>query len=445
MEPAKPAWEPTEKQVEFLSCQDFEVLYGGAAGGGKSVAMLIDALGGVEGAPKAPKYQAILIRRTYSQLRDLIRNSRELYPLCIPGASFNEQSREWRFPSGAKVIFGFLDTDADKYQYQGWEFNWVGFDELTQWPTPDAYEYMTSRLRSTDPNLPCYLRATTNPGGVGHEWVRRRFDIGDDGDATVQEITFGGTTTHRSFIPAKLADNKYLEKTGYRERLMAMSEMESRALLDGRWDVIKVEGGIYNKEIAAVHATGRVGLVPHDLLLPVDTFWDLGVRDVTSIIFVQQVAREIRIIDYHEAAGEGLPYFAKVLSEKPYVYRNHTAPHDIAVRELGTGKSRMEIAHKLGIRFRVCAMLPFDDGIHAARVIMDRVWFDKKKAGKLLECLGGYRWTTNRHIGGFTGSAVHDWASHGADAFRYMAVSIAKPSDTGNTRLKNRKRNWKCL
>ena len=230
-------WTPTVRQAEFLACPHDEVLYGGAAGAGKSDALLMDALGMTQGAILKPRYRALIVRRTFPQLRELIDRSRVLYPIVDRAAHFHEQSREWRFPSGAKVLFGYLGRNADVYQYQGQEFQWIGFDELTHWDSPLAWEYLWTRLRSSDPDLRCYMRGTTNPGGVGHQWVKDRWVIANDGRSTFQEIAAGERSVRRAFISARLADNPHLLRTGYGERLLLLPEQERRHLLDGRWDI----------------------------------------------------------------------------------------------------------------------------------------------------------------------------------------------------------------
>lgn len=194
-------------------------------------------------------------------------------------------------------------------------------------------------------------------------------------------------------------------------------------------------GAIYRAEFTAARDSGRIGKVPADESLKVHTFWDLGVGDATAIWFAQLHGSEVRLIDYYEASGEGLPHYAKVLREKAYLYGEHYAPHDIEVRELGSGKSRREIAQSLGINFRVAPRLALEDGINAARLLFSRCWFDADKCRRGLECLQNYRRDYNDKMGQFKASPVHDWASHGADAFRYLAISsdLASASGWGGT------------
>lgn len=157
-------------QTDFLSASEQEVLYGGAAGGGKSYAMLADPVRYFNN----PMSKMLLVRRSTEELRELISVSKHLYPQAIPGIKFLEREKTWIAPSGATLWLSYLDRDDDVSRYQGQAFNWIGFDELTQWPTPFAWNYMRSRLRtSKGSGLDLYQRATSNPGGAGHSWVKK--------------------------------------------------------------------------------------------------------------------------------------------------------------------------------------------------------------------------------------------------------------------------------
>lgn len=191
-----------------------------------------------------------------------------------------------------------------------------------------------------------------------------------------------------------------------------------------------IQGAIYAKELEAARADGRIGRVAHDASLPVHTVWDLGVGDATSIWFAQQCRNEIRLIDYYEATGEGLPHYAQVLQARGYTYGKHFAPHDISVRELGSGLSRMDTAAKLGIRFERIPQQSLEDGIHAARLVFPRVWIDETKCRPGIEALQHYRWDYNERMGEFRSRPVHDWSSHAADSFRYLATALKEPAGT---------------
>lgn len=189
-----------------------------------------------------------------------------------------------------------------------------------------------------------------------------------------------------------------------------------------------VKGAIYATEVSTARGSGRVSSVPYDPILPVDTDWDLGVGDSTSIWFSQSTrGGEVRLIDYYEASGEGLPHYRQVLDRKGYTYGQHWAPFDIEVRELGSGRTRLEVAQSLGINFKIAPNVPVEDGIHASRMLFPRCWFDATKCEKGLEALQHYRRDYNSRLNEFKAVPVHDWASHGADAFRYLAVRQQPP------------------
>ena len=217
-------------QTEFLAASETDVLYGGAAGGGKSYAMLVDPLRYAHRAA----HRGLIIRRSMPELRELIDKSRELYPKAFPGCKYREVEKMWNFPSGAKIEFGFLERDADVYRYQGQAYSWIGFDEITHLPTEFSWNYLASWLRTTDSEIIPYMRCTANPGGVGAHWVKKRYID----PADYNESFEGSDGLTRKFIPAKLDDNPYLAKDGrYEKMLMALPPTQRKQLLEGNWDV----------------------------------------------------------------------------------------------------------------------------------------------------------------------------------------------------------------
>ena len=217
---------PTETQRAFLLLDCSEALYGGAAGGGKSSALLMAALQYVD----VPGYSAVLFRRTYSDLAKsgaLMSRSHEL--LSGTGAQWNENKHQWRFPVGSVLSFSHLETENSKYDHQGAEYQFIGFDELTQF-SESQYRYMFSRRRRLVGHaVPLRMRASSNPGGAGHEWVFRRFFIEpESGDEKARR---------RVFIPAKLADNPHLDAEEYRASLAELDPVTRRQLEHGDWRV----------------------------------------------------------------------------------------------------------------------------------------------------------------------------------------------------------------
>jgi len=238
-------------QEEFLSAGERDVLYGGAAGGGKSFALLADPLRYCHN----PNHRGLLLRRTLDELTELIDKSRQLYTKAFPGAKFRESKSTWVFPSGATIWFTYLDRDKDVTRFQGQAFNWIGIDEITQYPTPYVWDYLRSRLRATDPELQehLYMRCTANPGGVGGWWVKKMYIEGTPENKAFPAFdidtrkTFAWPSGHekagqplffRKFVPARLTDNPHLMADGqYEAMLRSLPDVERKRLLEGDWDV----------------------------------------------------------------------------------------------------------------------------------------------------------------------------------------------------------------
>lgn len=255
-------------QTEFLRATELEVLYGGAAGGGKSYAMIADPMRYFHNG----NFVGLLLRRTNDELRELVRETQKLYPKVFQGAKWNQQKSSWTFPSGAEFWMSYLDRDDDVMRYVGQAFCWIGMDELTQYPTSYAYEFLKSRLRSSDPQLQKSLsmRATTNPGGPGHAWVKKMFvdpavpgtpfwarDM-ETGEVIVYPDNYrneelrGKPISKRLFIPARLSDNPYLYDDGtYEKNLLTLPEAQRRKLLDGDWSVM--EGAAFPEFNPKIH------------------------------------------------------------------------------------------------------------------------------------------------------------------------------------------------
>ena len=252
-------------QTDFLASPERDVFYGGAAGGGKSYALLADLLRYCGN----PNHRALIIRRTLDELTELVDKSKQLYPRAFPGATFREAKAMWQFPSGATAWFSYLDKDKDVTRYQGQAFTWIGIDEITHYPTPYVWEYLRSRLRTTDPEIASYMRCTGNPGGVGGWWVKKMYvdtapantpfaatDV-DTGNALLwPESSTNGKAGQplflRKFIPARLTDNPYLAESGeYEAMLRSLPEVERRRLLEGDWDV--AEGAAFPEFSRNIH------------------------------------------------------------------------------------------------------------------------------------------------------------------------------------------------
>ena len=292
-------------QTDFLASSEQEVLYGGAAGGGKSYSMVADPVRYFNN----PQFRGLLVRRSTEELRELISVSKQLYPKAIPGIKFMERDKTWVTPSGATLWMSYLDRDEDVMRYQGQAFSWIGFDELTQWGSPYAWNYMRSRLRTTSASgLPLYMRATSNPGGPGHSWVKKLFidpapwntsfwAVDDEG----KTITWpkghsreGQPLFKRRFIPATLFDNPYLAGDGmYEANLLSLPEHQRRQLLEGDWSI--AEGAAFTEFNPSIHVVKPYD-IPHG--------W-----------------ARFRACDYGYGSYTGVLWFAVTPSDQLVVYR----------------------------------------------------------------------------------------------------------------------------
>lgn len=450
-------WQGHEKQNEFLSAGEFEVLYGGAAGGGKTDAILIDALGLQQNATGNRNYQAIIFRRTFPDLKDLIDRADQLFPVIIPGADYNKQTHVWTFPSGARVEFGHIQYDADKYKHRGRAYQYIGWEELSLWPTPGPYEYLLSRLRSADPTLKCYCRSNTNPDGPGAKWVKDRWKIPVAGTATRFDVELKDPDTDivtirvRRFIPARLADNPHLATSGYRETLLMLDDDTRDALLRGKWEPLPVKGAYYTREFDKLREEKRIMRVPYQKGVPVNTFWDLGANDTTAIWCHQLVHADNRFIKCYEANGEALEHYVKWLQDTGYVFGTHYLPHDAEHKRLGKtdNRSNLEMLEELlpGATFEVVPRIPdIKVGIQETRRAFSSSVFDEGCADGLA-ALENYRKEWDERLQSFKDKPCHDWASNYADAYRQfgqVADEMGGVIHVASRKLNRSSANWRA-
>ena len=246
-------WSPHEgAQTEFLSRSEFEVLYGGQAGPGKTDCLVAGLTRDIE----APRYRGLLVRRTFPQLQEIIDRCWRVYPQM--GGEYRATEKRWVFKSGAVIDLGHMQHEDDKYNYMGKEYHRIGVDELTQF-TETQYTYLFSRLRTTDPEIVPQILSTTNPGGIGHKWVKERFVTITDALRTYIDPKTG---LSRVFVPGKIEDNPtlFLNDPAYLARLEALPEIERMRLRHGIWDAF--EGQVFTELSNRVHGCEDFDIPP---------------------------------------------------------------------------------------------------------------------------------------------------------------------------------------
>lgn len=305
-------WSPQPRQTLFLENPAYEAGYGGAKGGGKTDAILADAMQQVHLA----NYKAIIFRRTFPKLQEIIDRSMRLF---TGYAKYSGDNHRWVFPSGATIQFSHCQNEADKYNYQGQEYHYIAFDQLEEF-TESIYEFLIAQNRTSDPKIKCYVRATFNPGNIGHAWVKKRFvdKLKPDGqikffrkvndEDTICRSNEPGAMS-RAFIFAKVTDNEKLLEADpdYINRLKNLPEQQRKALLEGDWDAF--EGQFFKEWQRSVHVIPYSSFVSMAADRPTTRFIasDYGFKAPQSTGWYA-VFPDGEIIRYRELYCNGLTY-----------------------------------------------------------------------------------------------------------------------------------------
>ena len=314
----------------------------------------------------------------------------------IPGTKFNESELRCDLPNGARITI--LGAENDQ-ALRGIFLDGCVFDE-TQSIKPTIFPEII-RPALADRKGWCVFIGTPKGRNYFYELYEQARENKDWFSCVF-----------------KASDTKILDE----EELKAAKEVMSKDLYEQEFECsfqAAITGSYYGHIIESLAKEGRVGDVPYDDNLDVETWWDLGLNDSTSIWFAQRYKGEIRLIDYYENSGFGLDHYIDIIDQKGYDYSKHIAPHDIKVRELGNmGKSRLESALELGIAFEVAPKVSIEDGIEAVRKELTNCWFDKNKCKTAIEYLKAYqkRWDDKNQC--FRNKPLHNFASHCADSFR---------------------------
>lgn len=390
----------------LLEPHRYKVFYGGRGGAKSQTFAIVLLLMGVQ-----KPIRVLCAREVQKSIKDSVKRllDDEIIRLGL-GGFYTSLDAEIRGANGTIFVFYGLHNMSSLKSMKGLTHCWVEEAESISDRSLDI-------LRPTIREPGSELWFSFNPEHV-HSPIWQQFIIGRPEDALVKKVTW--------------RDNPWFPDVLDEERRHCLQADPDKYdwIWEGNPRVI-AEGSYYGKLLQQAEQDGRIGKVPCEPQLLVNTAWDLGMSDSTAIWFFQHLPvghmGEWRFIDYYEASGEGLAHYAEVLARKGYRYGVHLAPHDIAVRELGTGRSRLETARNLGINFAAVKNLPIMDGIEAARQVLGAAWFDRDKCAKGLNCLYGYKREYDEARAAYRDYPLHDWTSHGADAFRYAAVGYQRP------------------
>jgi len=349
---------------------------------------------------KLPRPRYYYIAPTYSMAKRIAWDYLKYYTSVLPKMEFHETELRADLPNGGRIqLLGCERPQTLKGLYM----DGVVLDEVAQMPP----KMWTEVIRPALSDRKGFMVAIGTPQGHNsffelynhglqdENWYAKSFKASETKIVDEEELAAA-----KSMMPPEIYEAEY------------ECSFESSAI-----------GAIYSQSLAKADTEGRITKVPYDSTIKVDTYWDLGMRDKTAIWFVQQKGSAIHLIDYFEDSGESLEYYASVLDERGYVYDTHYLPHDANVREIGTGKSRLEIAQSLGLVTSIVPKMSIEDGINATRMTLGRCWFDYEKTKDGLDALRQYRWAVTDK-GETKNRPQHDWTSHSADAFRYVCTGL---------------------
>ena len=368
---------------------------------------------------------------TYAQGKSTAFDFIQHYSNEVPGRKVNQSELRVDFPNGGQVrIYGADNPDS----LRGLYFDGVVLDEFGLHQSKTYSEVVAPTLVDRGG----WALFCGTPNGRN-----QFFEIAQHAQERVRAKDPNWFYAEYKASKTGLLDESYLAQA---KQVMTPDEYDQE--FECSWTAA-IKGSIYARELEAAREAGRITSVPYDPALPVDTTWDLGIGDAMAVWFSQSTrGGEVRLIDYLEASGEGFPYYMKILTAKGYSYGKHWAPHDIQVRELSSGRSRLEVAAQQGLKFEIVPRLhtseagEVEEGIHALRMLFPRCWFDADKCKAGLEALMHYRRDYNQRLNEFKATPVHDWSSHASDCARYLACWHQTPKERVKVKSAEMPRTW---
>lgn len=348
-------------------------------------------------------WRAAYIAPLYRQAEDIAWDYLKFYTSVVPGAKYDKSKLRVDFPNGARIsLLGSDNPDSLRGPY--WDA--IVFDEYAQ-IRPKAWGEI---IRPALVDRQGWAIFIGTPQGHNHFydlWKKAQ------GDPDYAALMYKASQTDI----LDFAELERVRKDSSPEEYEQEFECSFEAALIGAY---------YGPLMQDAASQRRIGSVPYDPVIPVHTAWDLGVDDATCIWFFQLIpGGEIHLIDYHEENGQGIDHYVKVLKEKPYIYGQHLAPHDAQARHIASGKSCFEIAESLGTKLDIVPRGDVMNGIQAARAILPRCFFDEVKCDRGVQALKSYRKEYSERLSTFRDSPLHDWSSHGSDAFRILAMGLS--------------------
>jgi phage terminase large subunit len=354
-----------------------------------------------------PRPRTAFVAPTFAQAKRIAWDYVKFYAGVIPGVQFNETELRADFPNGGRIM---LLSAENPDALRGIYLDECVFDEFGM-QNPRVWGEVVRPALSDRQGSACFLGT---PAGHNHF-----FDLLETAKSQLAE---GSSDWYYKICKASDTGIVRPEELEAAQAQMTPEQYEQEYECSFTAAII---GAYYGKLLSDADDNGRVTRVPYDPAYPVHTAWDLGINDSTAVWFAQVFrGGAVNVIDYYESSGVGLDHYADILSKKDYTYGDHLAPHDIEVRELGSGKSRWETAYTLGIKFRVIPKMKVADGINAARMLIPKCYFDRDNCGEGLEMLRQYRQEWDEKRKSFRDHPRHDYTSHAADAFRYLAVGL---------------------
>ena len=418
------SWKPTPKQALSLRTTAKMILFGGGRGSGKTDAGLMRPF--VGNKYLNPKYRSLVIRKNSDDLSDWVSRAEQIYTHF--GAKKTGQLAVFKFPSGAVIKTGHL-ADKDSYaRYQGHEYQEITIEELTHIPTQLLFEQLMGSLRSTTPELSPQFFGTANPGGIGHEWVKEYWHIGEYEHGK----KFDDNGVSKIYIPANIDDNPYLMNADpdYVNYLNNLPPDLKEKWRNGSWEDYDTPAQFYALALTKAKNQNRIMSIPIQSSLRTFAAFDLGMRDQMVVWVAQIFGKEIRIVRCYANRGKNIEHYANWLHDLKDQYELRFekvfVPHDANVRELTSDGTRFDKMKQLGIKPDLLPRTDVLSGIETARDLLGHCYFDEVGCKEGLRALRAYGREFDTKANRYKDNPMHDWASDYADAFRYLAQGLNK-------------------